>query len=264
MRFEPDPESGLLLPRRRPSVRPRLCEAAPQQALLGGGTGADPYYASVTLLMHFEGADASTTFTDVKGLCTFTAHGNAQIDTAQSAFGSASGLFDGNGDYLTAPGPGGNPYTFTTGDFTIEAWIRPATIVGLDVIASCRNVSSNDNNWQFYVSSGVVAFQAWGPTPGATLIAFGGGGAAVSANAWTHVAVCRSGNNWYTLHSGSSQATTTVSGSISSASNDLYIGKDPSTTGRDFDGWIDEFRITKGVARYTGAYPVPSAQFPNF
>ena len=53
-------------------------------------------------LLHFDGTDASTTFTDESGK-TWTAHGNAQIDTAQSVFGGASGYFDGSGDYITTP-----------------------------------------------------------------------------------------------------------------------------------------------------------------
>ena len=52
-------------------------------------------------LLHMDGADTSTTFTDESGK-TWTANGNAQIDTAQSVFGGASGLFDGTGDYLSA------------------------------------------------------------------------------------------------------------------------------------------------------------------
>ncbi len=51
------------------------------------------------------GADGSTTFTDsaTGGSHTWTAYGNAQIDTAQNKFGGASGLFDGSGDYIDTP-----------------------------------------------------------------------------------------------------------------------------------------------------------------
>src|SRR5690606_25450842 len=84
-------EGGLMLPGVAPAV---------------AGSG-DPYWASVVLLLHMDGADGSTMFIDssANGL-TVTANGNAQIDTAQSKFGGAAALFDGNGDYLALPSTG--------------------------------------------------------------------------------------------------------------------------------------------------------------
>src|SRR5512139_871383 len=53
-------------------------------------------------LLHFNGNDGSTTFHDEALNIDWIANGNAQIDTAQSVFGGASGLFDGTGDYLSS------------------------------------------------------------------------------------------------------------------------------------------------------------------
>lgn len=80
------------------------------------------FYGSVVALLHMNGSDASTTFTDQRGH-TFTAAGNAQIDTAQSKFGGASGLFDASGDYISTPDS--DEWSFGSGDFTIECWYRP-------------------------------------------------------------------------------------------------------------------------------------------
>ena len=53
--------------------------------------GGDPYFANVSLLLHCDGSDASTTFTDSSSNGhTVTASNDAQIDTAQSKFGGAS------------------------------------------------------------------------------------------------------------------------------------------------------------------------------
>src|SRR3990167_7740340 len=76
-----------------------------------------------SLMLHMDGADASTTFTDETGK-TVTANGNAQIDTAQSKFGGAAALFDGAGDYLTVSGSA--DWDLGTGDFTIDFWFRSA------------------------------------------------------------------------------------------------------------------------------------------
>ena len=79
--------------------------------------------ANTLILLHGNGTDGSTYFEDDNGVRDkkgVVAIGNAQIDTAQSKFGGASALFDGNGDYLTVSHNGS--INFGTGDFTIECW----------------------------------------------------------------------------------------------------------------------------------------------
>jgi len=83
---------------------------------------ADPYYNNVSLLLHGDGANGSTTIVDSStSPKTVTAVGNAQISTAQSKFGGASLAFDGAGDYLTIPDD--SSFDFGFNDFTIEGWI---------------------------------------------------------------------------------------------------------------------------------------------
>jgi hypothetical protein len=73
------------------------------------------------LLLHFDGADAATYFRDHSASAhAVTSNGDAQIDVAQSKFGSVSGSFDGTGDYLTAADS--SDWDFGTGAFTIEFW----------------------------------------------------------------------------------------------------------------------------------------------
>ena len=83
-----------------------------------GGGATDPYFSNVSLLLHGDGTNGSTTIIDSSPLPkTVTAFGNAQISTAQSKFGGSSIAFDGTGDSLTIPA-----ITFA-GDFTLEAWL---------------------------------------------------------------------------------------------------------------------------------------------
>jgi hypothetical protein len=80
--------------------------------------GNDTY---TKVLLHFDGSDASTTITDSNSggsAHTWTAAGNAQIDTAQYKFGGASGLFDGTGDWVTTPDHA--DFTLGSSDFTID------------------------------------------------------------------------------------------------------------------------------------------------
>jgi hypothetical protein len=82
----------------------------------------DPYRSQVSLLLHGDGTNGSTTIVDSSpSPKTVTAVGDAQISTAQSKFGGASIAFDGNGDYLDASSS--NQYAIGTEDFTVEGWV---------------------------------------------------------------------------------------------------------------------------------------------
>ncbi len=79
--------------------------------------------SSAHLLLHCDGADASTTFIDATGRHQVTVAGNAQVDTAQSKFGGASALFDNNSSSsLTLDGS--TDFVFGTGDYTIDFRVR--------------------------------------------------------------------------------------------------------------------------------------------
>ena len=101
-------------------------------------------------LLHFDGADASTTFTDESGK-TFTARGNAQLDTAQQKFGTASGLFDGTGDYIDTPDHA--DWFLGTGDFTIDFWVRFSD-VAVDQ-GFCAQWASDTSMWRLCGQVGV-------------------------------------------------------------------------------------------------------------
>jgi hypothetical protein len=77
------------------------------------------------VLLHFDGADATTAFPDDAPTTvahTWTAAGNAQVDTADSKFGGASLLLDGVGDWVTTVDSA--DFTLGTSDFTIECWYK--------------------------------------------------------------------------------------------------------------------------------------------
>lgn len=88
--------------------------------MAGGGVVGDPYYADVRSLLLMGGANGSTTFTDEKGI-TWTANGNAQIDTSLKVYGTGSYRGDGGNDWLQATDAALAP---GTSDFCIEMWVR--------------------------------------------------------------------------------------------------------------------------------------------
>ncbi len=215
----------------------------------------DPNFASVVLLLHFDGTDGSPTFTDVTGK-TMTPAGNAQIDTAQSKFGGASGLFDGTGDYLTTPDHTG--FNLGTGDFTVEFWAKQnTTATTMRMVSTVSTPDAGVNYYGFgcYLASTFLAFNAYN-------------GAVVTRSAsrtvdtaWHHYAFVQSGSSFYMFQEGTLLGTT-ASVSCGDSTSVLNIGQDWNG-GSQFDGWIDDLRITNGVGRYTSAFTPPTMAFPD-
>ena len=260
--------SGLLGVRRVPTTTSASGLWFPNEQSLakrGGiwpGNLADPYFNNVSLLLHMNGSNGSTTFIDSSSnALTVTANGNAQISTAQSKFGGASALFDGNGDYLQTSTS--TNLSLGNSDFTIELWARrgqsaPANANFLQMSAGADLYSmlfgyTVSSELQVYISSNNSSWDiANGKLLGIPLV-----------DTWVFYAITRSGSNFYTFQDGTQQSTWTSSASIYQASNQVTIGKSQNTASEDYKGYIDDLRITKGVARYTANFTPPTAPFPN-
>ena len=217
-----------------------------QIAVPVGTTTGDVYYPQTSLLMHFNGTNGSTTMTDnSKNNFTVTSVNGAAISTAQSKFGGASGLFDGTDDYLSIPSNAA--FNFGTGDFTVEFWVYPTTtmpaftklVTGLDSTFTIETQSTDNKLWVTYFNSTILASTT-----------------ALSNNVWTHFAAVRSSGILTLYVNGTSSGSTSSSYNFGSF---LYIGGRPSS--QYFTGYIDEFRVTKGIARYTGNFTPSTTQF---
>jgi hypothetical protein len=139
-------------------------------------------------MLHCNGTDASTTFTDDSDSAhAMTAVGAAQIDTAQSKFDGASGLFDGAGDYLSTPTS--TDFNFGSGDFTVDLWVRFNSTSNPQVFLG-RNGTS-DRNWVIYYNASNLRFAGyWNSAVQDVAFAW-----SPSTNTWYHVAVARDGAN---------------------------------------------------------------------
>ena len=198
---------------------------------------------------------------------TLTANGNAQIDTAQSKFGGASGLFDGTGDYLRVT-PWGSDFDVAAGNFTIDCWIRRPTAAGYQAIFSGRQAAGDDNNYMglmFTNGRQVIDYFAssngtsWDLLVGDTG-AIDRGSITVTNDAWHHIALVRSGNTYYGFVDGVQDFTKTVAGTIIAVDDSLTIGN-WTNYGGGFNGWIDEFRFSKGIARWTANFTPESSAY---
>jgi hypothetical protein len=218
------------------------------------------YQGTVVALLHFDGSDAATTFTDSTGRHTFSASGNAQLDTAQYKYGTASLLLDGSGDYAQAANS--SDFAFGAGDFTIECWVRGNSLTSLRAIAGYANGSASNSNyaWALYLNAGQIQFAVYSGTT-----AYGAAvGSTLSTGTWYHVALVRSGANLMRFLDGVQQGSPVdVSGVTTNdpASSVCQIGQVQGFYA--FDGWIDDLRITKGTAVYLTDFTPPVAAHPD-
>lgn len=214
---------------------------------------ADPYYNNVSLLLPMDGTNNSTTFTDYSpSPKTVTRFGDTKISTAQSKWGNGSGYFDGSGDYLTLDNT--TDLDFGSGDFTIEVFLFCTVSLSTGAIVQKRIGNGVANtNWVLSIDEGTVYFTV---SNGSAYIAQINSGSVIETNQWIHIAASRYSGTLTLWVNGVSAGSSAVSGAISSTSMTSYIGRDP---GGDtyFTGYLQDLRITKGVARYTADFTPP-------
>lgn len=225
----------------------------------------DPWFSNVSLLLH---GDGNLTDSSSYGH-SFTTYGNVSA-TGVAKFGTNSLLFDGNGDYLMTSS--NSAFDFP-GDFTIEAWVwfsappnSYAGAYGAAIVNRYSGLGGGDNTgWQLRINGTSSGYDTINLYTGQTDLNWS---ASFSLNTWHHVAVSRSGSSIRAYVDGSQVGSTTInSDSLTpSSSRDLSIGRLAleSTYLFDLNGRIDDLRLSKGVARYTGSsFSVPTAAFPN-
>ena len=200
-----------------------------------------PFVSGVALLLHMDGADASTVFTDSSSQgMSVTANDNAQVSTAQSVFGGASAVFDGISDTLTVTG---DFAWWSAEDYTVEFWLRANSVSGYQPLVT------DTSGVNIHLSSD-ASISVNDAATGSSI----GGQTAIVINTWTHIAVVRLGGTITLYLDG--VVTGTTSQTPGAGGGSLTIG---GSGGSFYNGYIDELRIVKGVAIYTGAFSPPAS-----
>ena len=243
--FELDMETGVGLP--------NTADA------LSASPGVDDEFTKA--LLHFNGNDTSTNFTDESGKI-WTVAGNAQIDTAQSKFGGASGLFDGTGDFISTPDHADFEFN---GDFTIDTWFNcnvatgvARAIAGQSDGAAAASVSpfilrrESAGEMRFRLSDGSAFTQIIGTTVFSDSLNTG----------WHHIAVTRSGNTLRMFIDGVQEGgDVAFSGTVPGTTEPFAVG---ARSSGGTDGWldgIDEFRLSVGIARWAENFTPPTREY---
>jgi len=204
------------------------------------------------LLLHFDGEDGDTKTVDSATNKAVTFVGTAQLDTAQKKFGNSSLLLDGNSDIVSLADS--DDWNFGREDFTFECQAR-LNSVGAGFAFFEQYVSAtvrgyfywNTTNLSFYVKNTDVLInmlRAWTPV----------------VNTTYHVALVRSGNNFKIFIDGVQLGADEVADiTMPDFSSAFWIGR--TNGGNYFNGWIDEVRISKGIARWTTDFTPPTIPY---
>jgi hypothetical protein len=189
--------------------------------------------------------------------------GNARLSTNSKKYDNASMYFNGTTAGLLAPT---SPlFAFGSADFTIEFWYYPTSTAGTNPNIMCNNSGSGSfisGQWSLHAPHSVAAnkYSFW-VASSSTSAPLMTSATNISINTWTHIAITRSGSNWKLFLNGAVDATATFSGILDNGTtNPQYIGYQPNVeSGRYITGYIDDLRMTKGYARYTGTFVPPAA-----
>jgi hypothetical protein len=196
---------------------------------------------------------------DNSGMNNLETVGNAQIDTSVVKYGTSSMYFDGSGDGLTRPVT--PSFDFGSGSFTVEFWANCVSTSGTGFFASVwedSGGSDSNSSWLIRLNSGtVITHFMQGSGTYNTLTS-----TTLSANTWFHFAWVKSGTTQTMYINGTSVASGTITGAMNAAIRSFRIGYQGAATNY-LNGYMDDIRITKGVARYVTNFTPPVARMPN-
>lgn len=225
--------------------------------LSGDGTEAVPgndLYPYTKLLVHCNGENNSTTFTDVSATPkTITTYGNAKISTVASQFDGASALFDGSsgrfGCTLNISG---------TDDIAIGCWVRPTSgggqsysrlwIFGADTAGSLGLFTDGSG------SPRRIGLSIWNPTQ----YYFWSDGT-IPNDQFSHIEARRVSGTWYLFINGTKQAGS-ITQTMSVTQTDFNVGAAAAGT-ENFSGYIDEVMVATGYAWDTANFTPPTAAY---
>jgi hypothetical protein len=220
------------------------------------------------LLSHFDGDNDATEYSDlVAGAFTFT--GGAKLSTTQKKFG-ATALSVLTAGHVKVPYSAN--YNLGAGDFTIDFWYYPVTAGALASSFMCAQcdaaatASKRQSSICAVITSRKLRFYFWDDS--ANILTSSDSTTAFKNNsAWYHIAVVRNGNTITGYINGVPECTLDVTGkTLQSSDQDFVIGNLGVYVGDTYaKGYIDEFRLSKGIARWTADFSasLPSAAYTH-
>jgi hypothetical protein len=195
--------------------------------------------------------------------------GTAQIDTSVVKYGTGSIEFDGNSDYLLGSENPADVLAITNA-FTAECWFYQTATAGTGsgLHALIGHWNNNTGNKAFVMGISSTSMILYVSNDGSTNNISGATGGTVSNNVWNHAALTWDGTNYRVFLNGTAVITQANSSPPYASNEVIQIGISKSGSGGSFamyyQGYMDDIRITNGVARYTSTFTPPTAALPKF
>jgi hypothetical protein len=186
--------------------------------------------------------------------------GTAQVSTTKSKFSSGSLYFDGSTGCVEIPN--NQLPIWGSANWTIECWLNPTTTSGYGFFIQQRPNTSAIGPFSFYILSGGLALVASTNGSSWTTNLSGGTGNSIPTNTWSHVAAVRNGGTITLYLNGNAVNSGTCSGALMTTTNAILIGS-ALTSGYNYTGYMQDVRISYGVARYISNFTVPATSFLN-
>lgn len=208
----------------------------------------DPYWSYVKLLMHCEN------FNDNSDNALPLTNSNASINSSIFKYGSNSIYFNGSSSYIIS---NSDADLAISGDYTIEAWIRPESASDFSYILTVERSSNINTRIILCVDSGKILVEI---DPEAKYFFSSG---SITSNNWYHIAVVKISGVIRLYINGVLNGSVSSSQAMNYSDNRIILGRFNYGSASYYKGYIDELRFTNGIARYTTAFTPPSEQFPD-
>lgn len=216
----------------------------------------DEYFGSVQLLLHCNGDNDAQVFTDSSSAARTISVGAGDVytKTATKKFGSASASISSAVlSYLTTPQS--PDLDMDSGDITVELWAYPSSLAAFRPLVTNMGGTITNYNLRISPSNKVGCFGDGFSLSGTTTVTTG---------TWHHIAFTKQGSELRLFLDGNLEASYTMAGAPSTQrTNPLGFQIGAEWNYYRFDGYIDDVRITKGVARYTASFTPPTEEFAN-
>jgi Concanavalin A-like lectin/glucanases superfamily len=181
--------------------------------------------------------------------------GSAQISTTQKKYGTGSLYFTGTGAFLQAPNSPN--YAFGTGAFTIECWVYPTTLASVTFVDTRASTTSTTGMAFGMSATGYL-------TATVNNFVYTSGLSPLTVNTWAYITIMSDGAGTITMFvDGVPRTNVTYSNNLTDQY--LTIGNSIARTGTGYAGYMDDFRITKGYARYSrfASFTPPTQSLPT-
>lgn len=172
---------------------------------------------------------------------------------------SNAAYFDG-GDYTNIPY--NTDFNFGTGDLTVEMWVNPDNISGIDGLYATSGGSGANPKFVIHLDAGIPKVHLNNLTGGSNL--YTNATSAISPRIWTHLAYVRKNSVWSWFINGILSGTGSNSTDITFTSQPTYVGYGGEGTFTEFNGYLQDLKVYKGLAKYTADFTPPPPMFGDY